>query len=229
MVFKRRQPRTYYEAVSESLYPKGGWRRATRYVWHRLRRLPDPAHKISRGIACGVFVCFTPFFGLHFLLAAVLAWIVNGNLMAALLSTFVGNPLTFPLIAAVSMEVGTWLLGHPPVPLPFVVSAFSDAAVELWFNVIAAFTSDTAHWDGLSRFFEHVFMPYLVGGLLPGFVVALAFYFLSNPVLAAYQKARVARLKKRFARKREKVISRRMEAAEIEGMKAPGAERSAAE
>lgn len=229
MVFKRRTPRTYYQAVTESLYPRGGWRRAAWYVWHRLRRLPDPAHKISRGIACGVFVCFTPFFSLHFLIAAGLAWLVNGNLMAALLSTFFGNPLTFPFIAAVSMELGSWMLGQPNIPLPDVVSAFSDAAVELWRNLIAVFTPDVTHWAGLDRFFERVFLPYLVGGILPGIATAIAFYFLSNPVLAAYQKARVARLKKRFAKKREKVISRRLEAAEVEGFQTPGSDRTAAE
>lgn len=229
MVFKRRTPRTYYQTVSESLYPKGGWRRAGWYVLHRLRRLPDPAHKISRGIACGIFVCFTPFFGLHFLIAAVLAWLVNGNLMAALLSTFFGNPFTFPLIAAVSMELGSWILGMPPIPLPFVVSAFSDAAVELWQNMIAIFTTDTPHWEGLLRFFDRVFLPYLVGGIIPGIATAMAFYFLSNPLLAAYQKARVARLKKRFAKKREKVISRRMEATENDAIPVPGSDRAAAE
>lgn len=229
MVFKRRTPRTYYQAVTHSLYPKGGWRRAARYVLHRLRRLPDPAHKISRGIACGVFVCFTPFFGLHFVIAAGLAWLINGNLMAALLSTFFGNPLTFPFIAAVSMELGSWMLGKPPIPLPFVVSAFSDAAVELWRNMIAIFTTDATHWDGLLRFYDRVFLPYLVGGILPGSATAIAFYFLSNPLLSAYQKARVARLKKKFARKREKVISRRMEAVEAEGFSAPGSDRKAAE
>ena len=149
--------------------------------------------------------------------------------MAALLSTFFGNPLTFPLIAAVSMELGSWMLGLPPMPLPFVVSAFSDAAVELWRNMIAVFTAETAHWEGLARFFNRVFMPYLVGGILPGIATATAFYFLSNPMLAAYQKARVARLKRRFAKKREKVISRRLESGEAEGFKTPGSDRAAAE
>ena len=39
---------------------------------------------------------------------------------------------------------------------------------------------------------------------------------LANPVIAAYQKARLARLKKRFAKKRERVISRRIEAEKAE-------------
>ena len=59
---------------------------------------------------------FTPLFGLHFVFAAALAWVMGGNMVAALLATFVGNPVTFPLIAAVSMEVGTWLLGRGNIP-----------------------------------------------------------------------------------------------------------------
>ncbi|MEL7150679.1 MAG: DUF2062 domain-containing protein [Pseudomonadota bacterium] len=211
MVFKRRTPRTYFEVVSESFYPKGGWRRASQYVVHRLRRLPDPSHKISRGIAAGVFTSFTPFFGLHFVFSAALAWIMRGNMLAALLATFVGNPITFPIIAAISMEIGSYLLGVRSLPLPLVLGSFSEAANDLWHNLVAIFTTDTAHWAGLLRFWERVFLPYLVGGLFPGLVAGVASYFLANPVIAAYQKARVARLKKKFAKRRERAISRRIE------------------
>lgn len=223
MVFKRRKPRTYVEIVSESFYPRGGWRRAMRYVAHRLRRLPDPAHKISRGIAAGVFTSFTPFFGLHFLIAAGLAVLMRGNVIAALLGTFIGNPLTFPLIAAVSMELGSWMLGHPGIPLPLVLTSFSHASLDLWQNFIAIFTDAPVRWDGLGLFWRRVFLPYAVGGIVPGVVAGVAAYVLANPIIAAYQKARVARLKKRFAKKREKVRSRRMEMAE------PGDKRTAAE
>lgn len=197
--------------VSQSFYPRGGWRRASRYIVHRLRRLPDPAHKISRGIAAGVFTSFTPFFGMHFVFSAALAWIMRGNVLAALLATFVGNPLTFPLIAAVSMEFGSFILGERTLPLPLVLGSFSDAANDLWRNFVAMFTADTAHWDGLFRFWDRVFLPYLVGSLAPGLVAAIASYFLANPLIAAYQKARLARLKKRFAKRRERAISRRIE------------------
>lgn len=211
MVFKRRTPRTYFEVVSESFYPKGGWGRASRYIAHRLRRLPDPAHKISRGIAVGVFTSFTPLFGLHFVISVALAWAIRGNVLAALLATFVGNPLTFPLIAAVSMEMGGFILGERPLPLPMVLDSFSDAANDLWRNFVAIFTDDRTQWQGLFRFWDRVFLPYLVGGFLPGLAAAIASYFLANPVIVAYQKARVARLKKKFAKRRERAISRRIE------------------
>ena len=199
------------EFVSESFYPKGGWRRASRYIVHRLRRLPDPAHKISRGIAAGVFTSFTPFFGLHFIVSAALAWLMRGNILAALLATFAGNPLTFPLIAAVSMEFGAFILGERPLPLPLVLGSFTEAANDLWRNFVAILTNDITQWAGLLRFWDRVFLPYLVGGFLPGIAAAIASYFLANPVIVAYQKARVTRMKKKFAKRRERAISRRIE------------------
>ena len=216
MVFKRRTPLTYVEWIGQGFYPKGGWRRAARYVAHRLRRLPDPAHKISRGIAAGVFTSFTPFFGLHFIISAFIAWAMRGNILAALLATFVGNPFTFPIIAAISLEVGSAILGVRPLPLPLVPGSFSDAAQDLWRNFVAMFTDDPARWGGLSRFWDRLFLPYLVGGFLPGLAAAFASYFLANPVIAAYQKGRVARLKKRFAKRRERAISRQIGAQKAE-------------
>ena len=209
-MFKRRRPRTYIEAFARSFWPKGGWGRASRYVVHRLRRLPDPAYKISRGIAAGVFTSFTPFFGFHFVVSTILAWAIRGNVLAALLATFFGNPVTFPFIAALSMEIGSTILGQPNVPLPDIVQGFSRASLELWSNLIAIFTDDVPHWGRLADFFGQVFWPYLIGGFMPGIAAGVAAYFLSKPLITAYQKARVARLKKKFAKKREAIRSRQM-------------------
>ena len=41
MVFKRRDRRGWLAWMREMFYPTGGFRRATRYVIHRMRRLPD--------------------------------------------------------------------------------------------------------------------------------------------------------------------------------------------
>ena len=203
MVFKRRTKRTYARVLAEGLYPRGGWSRSLSYVLHRLRRLPDPPHKIARGISAGIFVCFTPFFGIHFFLAAILAFIMQGNILAALMATFFGNPFTFPIIATVSFEMGTWMLGMDGgVPLQQIVGEFSRASVELWMNLKAIFTDDIARWDRLARFYDRVFFPYLVGGIIPGIIVSVASYLMARPLIAAYQKQRIKRLKKRFEKKR---------------------------
>ncbi len=201
-MFKRRTPKSYLRMLADWVYPKGGWGRAISYVLHRLRRLPDPPHRISRGVAAGVFVCFTPFFGLHFFLAAILAFLMQGNLVAALLATFFGNPLTFPIIAAVSLEMGNWMLGTDhSLPLPQVFDSFALASGQLWRNFQAIFTPEVAHWDQLARFYVQVFWPYLVGGLIPGVVSGVIAYMLTRPAVAAYQRGRIKRLKLRYQKR----------------------------
>lgn len=203
-MFKRRKKRTYAQTFAEGIYPRGGWTRAVSYAFHRIRRLPDPPHKISRGIAIGVFVCFTPFYGMHFLLATILAFIIQGNVFAALMATFFGNPVTFPIIAVLAVDLGSWMLGLPGgMLLPGIVGAFSHASVELWVNFSAVFTGKVAHWDSLIGFFNRVFLPYLVGGVIPGIITATVAYAISHPLISAYQKARIKRLKKRYQKRRK--------------------------
>lgn len=196
MVFKRRDRRSLTEWLKDAVYPKGGFKRAVLYVVHRLRRLPDKPHRIARGVFAGVLASFTPFFGFHFLFAAGLAWIIRGNILASLLATFVGNPLTLPLIAITSLKTGHWLLGID-VPLTFltIVAAFSAASVELWENIRAMFTSEPTNWASLKAFFQTFFWPYLVGGILPGLAVSLLFYLATIPVLGAYQMLRAGKLR----------------------------------
>ena len=126
MVFKRRERRSLGEIVGRSLYPRGGWGRAFEYVKHRVRRLPDTPEKISRGIWAGVFTTFTPFYGLHFVVAAIIARVMRGNIFAALMATFFGSPPTYIPIAIASLGTGHWMLGRPFNAATF---GFGQAAV----------------------------------------------------------------------------------------------------
>jgi uncharacterized protein len=78
---------------------------------HRLRRLPDEPHRIARGVFAGVFVSSRRLFGLQFLSAALLAWVMRGNILAALLATFIGNPHHHTDHRLGSVELGHWMLG----------------------------------------------------------------------------------------------------------------------
>ena len=199
----KRKPRTWARTIIEFFYPRGGWYRAAGYVIKRIRRLPDPPHRISRGIAAGVFVCFTPFFGMHFVLAATLAWIIRGNIFAALLATFFGNPITFPIIAEVSTRLGSWMLGQPiDMHLPQIMTAFGIAVGDLMQNIMAIFTPAQASWRRLYMFWHHIVVPYTVGGIVPGIFTASIFYMLSRPAITAYQKRRIKKLKARYSKRR---------------------------
>lgn len=210
-MFRRRIPRSYGRVAREALWPRGGWGRAASYAKHRLRRLPDPPERIARGVGAGVLAVFTPMFGFHLILAALLAKLARGNIVAALLGSFSGNPLTFPFIAVLSMELGHWILGttrrggEEPGP---VLEAFARASADLWHNARAAFSEAEAHWSGLDVFWSDVFLPYAVGGLLPGVVAALLAYAVTVPVVTAYQRRRAQlalRRLERLERARDKV------------------------
>lgn len=200
MVFKRRDRRSIPQAVLDFLWPRGGWTRAFYYVRHRLHRLPGSPERIARGIWAGVFTTFTPFYGLHFILAAGVARMVQGNLLAALLSTFFGNPLTYFPIGVVSLQTGHFLLGteFTPGSERSLIGKFTNAGSDLMYNFRALFTDDAMDWAGLLIFWKEVFYPYLIGGILPGIIVATIAYYLSVPVIRAYQKRRAKQIKAKF-------------------------------
>ena len=203
-MFRRRDPRSYGRIALEVLWPRGGWARAASYAKHRLRRLPDPPPRIGRGVAAGVLASFTPLFGLHFLVAALFARAVRGNIVASLFGTFFGNPLTFPLIAWSSLELGYVILGGTigDAAHGSVWDAFAGAWTDLGFNLRAVFTDAEMRWSGLAAFWSDVFAPYAVGGVLPGLACALVAYALTVPIVAAYQKRRAGLAARKLARMR---------------------------
>ncbi len=200
-MFKRRKPRSYGQIATEFVWPRGGWRRAATYVALRVRRLPDMPHKIGRGVGAGIFISFTPFFGFHFLGAALIAWIIRGNIVAALLGTFVGNPLTTPFIAALSVGLGRAILGiHGGLNPHRIFGEFSRAGSELWNNILAPFTDRVAHWESLAAFHHEIFLPYLVGGLVPGLIAAVIGHYMTVPVIRAHHRRREKKMAARIAR-----------------------------
>lgn len=199
MVFKRRDKPPLPTRIRELVLPRRGWRRGIEYLGHRVRRLPDTPHRIAFGFACGVYASFTPFFGLHFVLAAGLAKVLRGNIVASLIGTAVANPLTFPLIASVSLGLGRRILGHGVTGRDFnrITEAFAQAFSGLWSSLLSLAGSGESQWRLLGPFLHDLMWPYFVGGLLPGIVAAVAGYYIVRPIVAAYQRRRRARMLER--------------------------------
>jgi uncharacterized protein (DUF2062 family) len=200
-VFKRK-PRSYSQIASDLVYPRGGWSRAAQYLAHRVGRLPDQPHRIARGFAAGTFINFTPLFGFHLLGAFAIAWVMRGNLIAAALGTFIGNPVTIPFIAMMSMSLGHWMLGVEGSLAPAaILAAFTAAGGQLTHNLVSMFDERVAHWDQLAIFFRKIFLPYLVGGIIPGLVAAVISHFVTLRVVQGYHRHRAARALKRAAKR----------------------------
>ncbi|WP_027257289.1 MULTISPECIES: DUF2062 domain-containing protein [Leisingera] len=200
MVFRRRDRRPPLRALADFLWPRGGWGRAFLYVKHRVRRLPDSPERIARGIWAGVFTTFTPFYGLHFLVAAVISRLMNGNILASLSATFFGNPLTYVPIGVASLQTGHWILGteFDEEVDKSLVGKFMAAGGDLKDNLFALFKDQPADWQGLHLFYNEVFYPYMIGGIIPGLVTATVCYILSLPVIRVYQQRRRAKIKAKF-------------------------------
>ena len=216
MVFKRRDKRSVGQTLLDLVYPRGGWGRAIRYVRHRIHRLPDSREKIARGVFAGVFTTFSPFFGLHFFVAAIIARVMNGNILAALLATFFGNPLTYVPIGVISLQTGHWVLGSQPVAEvdATLTDKFLAAGSDIWYNVYAIATGMPTDWSGLEIFYDEVFYPYMIGGVIPGIIVGTIGYILSVPVIRTYQHRRRRKIKAKFEALKAKAAANKSKSAE---------------
>lgn len=232
MVFRRRDKLGWGAWLREQIYPRSGFKRATRYVLHRMRRVPDTPQRVARGVFAGSIVGFLPLPGLQFLAAWGASRLMNGNLLAALLATFNTNPVTTPFFAVLAMTLGHWIMGiEKPLTGHYIAQAFADAGNDLWLNVKAIFGPQVAQWDGLIQFWKEIYLPYFIGALIPGIPLSLLFYALTIMGVEAYQKARAARAqdrKERRIRLKEAVakaahrLTHRAEADETGGDDAPG-------
>jgi len=145
-----------------------GWRRAGRYYLFRIKRLPGTPYTIACGFALGAAVSFTPFIGLHFVLAGVLAWALRANLLASAIGTAIGNPWTFPGIWFGVLWLGSKILGRPMPDL-----SFSDLSLTMIFD-----------------HFSTIGVPMIVGGVPAGLLTWVIFYIPIRRAIANYQHHR---------------------------------------
>lgn len=111
MLFKRAGRIGLGERLRLAVWPRRSWGRSARYVFLRLKRLPSSPHRIAVGAAAGVFAVFTPFLGVQMILAGAIAVLMRGSIVASMLASFVGNPLTYPIIWFATYNLGNVLLG----------------------------------------------------------------------------------------------------------------------
>lgn len=110
-----------------------------------------PGH-ISAGFAVGVFISFTPFFGLHTPLAIALAFIFRLNKVTCITGAWVNTPLTVVPILVASYNLGRFLRGKPVRELTF----------------------KSLDWHSLQPYAKSI----LLGSSILGFVAAVAAYFI---------------------------------------------------
>lgn len=85
-----------------------------RAAFRRLLAIDDPPERTALAFSIGVFIAFSPFLGLHTILATFIALVFRFNKVAIYSGTFLNNPpLTLAPIIVASYAVGAFFLGRP--------------------------------------------------------------------------------------------------------------------
>lgn len=147
--------------IRNAIWPDTGFARAWRYLGHRLNRIKAEPHRIALGFACGVFISFTPLIGLHVAIAVGLALLLRSSILAALIGTIVGNPLTFPFIWMAAFRLGGMFVftAEPSLPSGSLLARIDSLA------------SLAENWEALLA-------PLMIGSTILGLFFGMASYVL---------------------------------------------------
>jgi len=195
-MFRRRKPLSALKQLRAVIWPERGFRRLFSYIFQRITRLPGTPTSIASGFASGIAASFTPFLGLHFILAGALAMLFRGNVLASTIGTFFGNPWTFILIWLADYEVGLGVIHAFGFGADLQVLSI-DELVAIMGNVIRflSFTGNIS-WANLSRDIEQVFMPLLIGGMVLGAIAWVASFLMTLWAVKGWRLHRAKRLLK---------------------------------
>jgi uncharacterized protein (DUF2062 family) len=146
----------------------------------RLLAIDDPPERTALAFSIGVFIAFSPFLGLHTILATAIAFAFRFNKVAIYTGTFVNNPfLTLVPIILLSYAIGAIVMGRP--------LALPPESVELLKNP-HLLTSDW--WGKLFSDSSGVILSFAIGGMVLSVVCSLAAYPLTLRFLRKRQKRR---------------------------------------
>jgi len=199
-MFRRRKPLSTLNQMRAFIWPERGFRRLFSYLFQRIIRLPGSPASIASGFAAGVAASFTPFLGLHFILAAALAMLFRGNVLASAIGTFFGNPWTFILIWLADYEVGLGIIRSLNYGADLHVLSIEELG-EIMGNALKFMSfSGAISWAEMSRDLEQVFMPLLIGGTMLGAVAGLISFLITLWVVKGWRLHRARRLEKAAAR-----------------------------
>ena len=180
-MFRRRTPLTRLSQIRSVVWPERGFRRLFSYLFQRVVRLPGTSGSIAIGVASGVAASFLPFIGLHFLIAALIALLLRGNVLASAIGTFFGNPWTFLFIWVSDYRLGLWLLqqsGHDDQLQALNLQQLADV-MTIFIHFVTF--SGGVDWQQVAEPFEQVFLPMTIGGtvlaILSWFIVFVLCYY----------------------------------------------------
>jgi uncharacterized protein (DUF2062 family) len=151
-----------------------------RATFRRLLALDDPPERTALAFSLGVFIAFSPFLGLHTILATLIAFLFRFNKVAVYTGTFINNPfLTLVPIIIASYAIGAFILGRP-LRIP-------AAGIELLRH---PHLLTAAYYHKLFRESWDIVWPFSIGGMTLSVVCSLIAYPVTSSLLRARKRSR---------------------------------------
>jgi uncharacterized protein (DUF2062 family) len=141
-------------------------RRAARYHYLKFVRLEGDPHRLSIGLAFGIFAGVVPVLPFQTILALTLSSIFRGSRVAAVLGTWVSNPLTWAPLYYSSFKLGAWIFGLPETNEIFASIMSSIHRGEGWIVMVHKMAEAGILMVGT----------FVTGGVLLGLMVAAPSY-----------------------------------------------------
>ena len=134
-----------------------------------LLHIHDTPRRTAAALAVGVFFGFSPFLGLHTVLALGVAFVFNLNRVAVLVGVYANLPWIIAAYYALTTAFGAWLLG---TKLP---DGFRDGLRHLFTHSVLT----RAFWQQVVEQMRPLFWPYFVGSTLGAIVLCVAAYWMT--------------------------------------------------
>lgn len=142
----------------------------------KLLAIDDTPYAIAMGVAIGIFFGFTPLFGLKTGLSLLFAWLLRGNVLAAVIGVALHTiALPFmPVVFRLEYDLGYWLLSNPHQFPRGILHAHLEPDVWLrWANFASI---------GGPMLFGSIFFSTPFGGIA---------YFVTKKLITRYRKKRM--------------------------------------
>jgi uncharacterized protein (DUF2062 family) len=154
-------------------------------LYFKLMRHPGTPESVGRGVAVGLFSAFITPLG-QMPLALLLALPLRGAKGAAVLSTWVTNPLNMPVVYPVQCYLGSFIIGNPlsyeEIKL-LVLNVLHNPSMETWWSLGGELVAS-----------------FLAGGVLFGLLSAVPGYFLTIEMVRRYRARKIKRKEFRMNR-----------------------------
>ena len=152
----------------------GVWQRgfSVNYLRDRIRsllQLDDTPHRLALAFAVGVFIAFSPTYGLHLITCFLIAWVLRLSKLVMITATFLNNPWTIVPMYGFCLWFGSKIVGQD-IPMPQI--AWNELTLSGAYLVIKPYL-----W------------PFVVGTLVAGVVAAVISYGAIYWAVVRYRKS----------------------------------------